>query len=292
MKLVNPSLYPAAYLEAAKSHIYESKRGRIGITQLIDSPQIRNLWLDKYEEVVLDCDDFFTSMLGTAFHKYLEEHLPDKGQVAERKFEYEIEQGIMLVGKADVSGGSDTVIESKTIEDYKLMAAFSYVFDKTDYFEKQLNILRWLAWKVDRVVIEKLIIHIFIKDWTFYESQKNPDYPKSRYIRQEIKCWSFEETEKYVFERIALHKDKNYKCDDTDKWVKLEKWAVMKKGTEKAMRLLDTEEDAMNYISSKKLDVEYNKQNIYIVQRKTEAKRCMSFCNVRSVCPYAQSLRG
>ncbi len=281
MRLTNVLGYPPAYVKLAESHIYPRKRGRIGCTELIDSPQVRNLTIEKYDDIVLDVDDLFTSMLGTSWHKDLQNNLPAGTQVAERKLEYEIEPGIVIVGKADVLGGG-------VIEDYKLMAAFSFVFDKTDYFEKQLNILRWLLWKVDGTVINKLIIHAFIKDWSFYESQKQHDYPKSRYLKLNIKCWPFEQTEKYIRERVELHKDKNYKCTDEDKWIKLEKFAVMnRKKPDKAVRLLDTREEAEAYVKEKGL----TSPDIYIQQRKTEPKRCTSFCNVRSVCPYALGLR-
>jgi hypothetical protein len=281
MKIVNTLCYPSAYLEAAKKHIYPAKRGRIGVTQLIDSPQIRSLWIERFDDVTLDVDDMFVSMLGTAFHKYLEDSLPEGSQVAERKLEYEIEPGITLVGKADVSGGG-------RIEDYKLMAAFSYVFDKTVYFEQQLNILRWLLYKVDGTEIKELIIHIFVKDWSFYESQKNVDYPQSRYIKQKIACWPLEKIEKFVRERVELHKNKDYKCTDEDKWIRLEKFAVMnRKKPGKAVRLLDTQALAEAYIKEKGLA----SPDIYIQQRKTDPKRCVSFCSVRSVCEYAKGLR-
>ena len=76
MKLTNRLGYPVPYMEAAKKHIYPKVAGRIGATTLIDSPQVRRLMIEHWDELEQDVEAMFVAMLGTAWHKFLENNSP------------------------------------------------------------------------------------------------------------------------------------------------------------------------------------------------------------------------
>ena len=240
--------------------------------------------IEKYDSISVDIEDFMVAMLGTAFHGVLEKHRPPYCEV-EVKYEYPISQTppLLLVGKVDITNVTD-------IEDYKLMSAFSWIFDKDKHFAEQLNILNFLRWKAEGIQSKHLRIHAFIKDWSKYQAQRESDYPQEKYFCREVEVWPMEKTIQFIKDRLKLHLDANYECTDEDKWIRLGKHAVMEKDKKKAMRLLDTAPEALAYIQEKGLMDKYGKGLITIEQRKTEANRCLNYCNCRSVCPYALSL--
>lgn len=284
MRLTNRLNYPPAYIEAANHHIYQPKPDRIGVTALITSPQTRRLVIEKWDDLVLDIEDFFTPMVGISFHNYLEKNCPE-GYTAEQKWEYLI-NGLTLVGKADIVDGG--------IEDYKLMSGWSWTFSKDEDWAEQLNCLNWLRFKNggehQKDIAKYLRVHAFIKDWSKYQAERSSNYPQKRYFCIEIPIWPIEKTERFINRRIALHKDKNYQCSDEDKWIKIEKFAVMQHGRKSALRLLDTFADAEKYILDNGITQKYTTNKIYIEQRKSEPKKCLDFCTARSVCPFALGL--
>lgn len=279
MILTNKLGWPDAYVKLAFGNSYRPNPERIGVTALNKSPQIRQLQLEQWDNITCDVGDFFTGILGNCLHKALELNAP-AGTRPEHKLEYNVD-GLTLVGKADLSNGG--------IEDYKLMAAFSWVFGEDKDFIEQLNVLNWLRVKNGFEPAKFLRIHAFIKDWSVYQT-RDKDYPQQRYIKMDVPIWPLEETEHFIRQRIALHKNPNYTCSDADKWVKLEKWAVMKKGGKKAERLLDTAIEAEQYIIQRNWANAYAKGDIHIEQRKSQPRNCQDYCIVRSVCPFARSL--
>lgn len=300
MKLTNKLNYPPAYVKAAERYIYPRTEGRIGVTELIESPQIRRLYIERYDDLIIDVSDFFTPMLGSAWHYNLQRNCPEEFK-AEKKYEVDLVTSqsdgkkignvlqkrigdITLVGKADLVNGG--------IEDYKLMSAWSWVFDKDKHFIDQLNILNWLRINSGIQSANYLRTHCFIKDWSPYKAKQNSDYPQQKFFRRDLPVWPLEQTEKFIVERLKLHADKNYQCTDEDKWSRAEGFAVMKKGRKSALRVLNTQAEAMKWC----IDNNWAKsgqllKEISIVERKSECKRCLSYCSVRSVCPFAKSLK-
>lgn len=277
MRIVNDLGLPQAFINAVsgKDPNYKPDPTRIGVTALIDSPMVRRLYIEHYDELVVLASDYLSSFLGICLHEKLQRHAPE-GYAAEKKYEFKIGD-LTLVGIADLVNGG--------IEDYKLMSAWSWVFDKEKHFEQQLNILNWMRVKNGEKPAEYLRIHCFIKDWTRYQT-KNPDYPQQKYFSYDLKIWPLETTEQFINDRLKLHLDKNYICTEEDRWIRNESWAVMKQGRKSAVRCLETAEFALNYIQNKGLMDEYTKGTVTIVERKSEAKRCSEYCKCKSVCKF------
>jgi hypothetical protein len=277
--LTNKLSYPEAYVALATNNSYEPNPGRIGVTALIKSPQIRRLQIEHWKDIVADVGDFFKGIMGNANHKALELNCPP-GYKAEQKWEYNVD-GLILVGKADLNNGG--------IEDYKFLSAWSWVFGEDAEWIEQLNCLNWLKVKNGGEPAKYLKVHAFIVDWSEYQA-RDKSYPQQKYLAVDIPIWPLEETEHFIRQRISLHKNPAYTCSDADKWVKLEKWAVMKKDGKKAERLLDTAQEAEAYIMQRKWQNDYANGKIYIEQRKTRPRNCESYCIARSVCEFAKGL--
>lgn len=281
MRIVNDLNFPPAYMKAIEGQDpnYKPDPQRIGVTALIDSPQIRQLTLKEWDNIVVPASDYFTGFLGQAMHSAFEKHIPD-GCMAEKKWEVRVGD-LTLVGKADLT--------NRGIGDYKLMSGWSWVFDKEKHFEEQLNILNWLRIKSGDKPAEFLRIFCFIKDWTEYQT-RNKDYPQQRYFQTDLKIWPLEETDQFIQSRLTLHRQKDYQCNDEDKWCRVEKIAVMQKDRKNAVKLCDTYEEANKYILEYNLTKGVASGIIRLVQRKSECRRCLGYCGVRSVCPFALSL--
>ena len=60
----------------------------------------------------------------------------------------------------------------------------------------------------------------------------------------------------------------------------------MKQGRKNALRLLDSEQEAIDYLNDL-----IDPQKAYIEHREGSPKRCWSYCNVRNFCPQLRAER-
>jgi len=93
--------------------------------------------------------------------------------------------------------------------------------------------------------------------------------------------WHIDETEAFLDERIAAHQHPAPEpCTDEERWKSADVSAVMKGGREKAVRLFDKKEDALNWIDQQK-----DRQGLFVNVRAGSFRRCESYCDVSHVCP-------
>jgi hypothetical protein len=102
----------------------------------------------------------------------------------------------------------------------------------------------------------------------------------------DIPIWEMAVTEKFIRDRIEAHRqakvahdwgDELPLCTDADRWVRGDKWAVMKEGRKTAVRVYDNSEEA---IALALTDSKFN-----VVERKGEPVRCTgNFCGVAAWC--------
>jgi hypothetical protein len=69
--------------------------------------------------------------------------------------------------------------------------------------------------------------------------------------------------------------DKLLPCTPEERWERPTRYALMKKGRKRAIKLYDTEEDANGAVKEKDHYVEY---------RKGESVRCENYCPVKEFC--------
>jgi len=75
-------------------------------------------------------------------------------------------------------------------------------------------------------------------------------------------------------------------CSDKDMWKKNDTWAVKKKGQKRALRVLDSEEEAIKYMEwHNETDQAYTKKtNLEMEFRSGEFTRCGNYCSVADFC--------
>jgi hypothetical protein len=219
-------------------------------------------------------DDFILSGFGTAWHQYLSKFIPEARVYSEQTLQMECEGTI-------ISGTPDVRSSAGAIDDYKVTSAWSFVFAKPEW-EQQLNVYSLLA-ESNGFPISRLTIHAFLRDWSARNAMLyKPDYPDRPFYSVSIPLWSMERRKQFVQERLADHNNGLRPCTPEERWQRETTWAVMKQGTKRALRVLDTEREALTWLNSHTS----NKENVHIECRPGACRRCEDYCFVRSVCEF------
>lgn len=268
-RVTNRHGLPKAVVDAVLNDPYTGG-GDITATKLIDAPQIRVLGGKHRDEIVTDVSERVWSLLGQAVHTVLERAgLRQEGMVAEQRLFAEV-NGWQLSGQADVIDLDDGAIRDyKVTTVYKARGSFSW--------NRQLNVLRWLAMK-NGYDIKRLEIIAIFRDWRKVESERNPDYPRAAIQAIDIPIWDDDALEQYIDERVRMHQaaasGEHIPCSEEEQWRDADKWALIKPGSSRALKVLDAE------------PVPFDVPEGYIVQHRPGApKRCQHYCDVSRWCP-------
>lgn len=288
---------------------YKPKSDRISVSALIDSPRIRTLQIEKWDEIERDIAVSLTSLGGISLHQRAES-FAETDELAEQKLEdskdsQENPLGLVLVGKADVYNN-----QTKQIRDWKSMGCYGLAFiDKIKKMTAQLNCYAWQK-LMRQQIVESLWLDIYWKNWKYEEYQRATDklnavsfdltnggvlkgYPPIPYSQVKLPLWTFDQQEQYIKDQIHYHLTTPMDCND--RWPKADEWAVMKEGRKSALRVLDTYEKATNWCLENIL-IELPKQGYYlkkgisIVKREGKCIRCGAegfYCPVWNCCPDA-----
>ena len=291
---------------------YKPKQDRISVSALIDSPRIRTLQIEKWDEIERDVAISLTSLGGISFHDRAQKYAENDEQ-AERKLEDSNDSngnplGLILVGKSDNYicanfGGSNPIYQ---LRDWKSMGCYGLAFpDKIIKMTSQLNIYAWQH-LIRKQSVESLYLDIYWKNWKYEEYQRATDklnsiffdltdggvldgYPPIPYSQVKLLLWSFEQQEQFIKDRIHYHLTSPMDC--SDRWQTADTFAVMKEGRKSALRVLDSFNDALGYCVANKLSNGIILiKGISIVKREGKCIRCGVegfYCPCWSICPDA-----
>lgn len=266
--ITNKHGLPEALVKAVQNDPYTGG-GDISVTKLIDSPQRRQLLLAHGSAVEEDVSERIWSLLGQAVHHILERAGTDT--LVEQRLFAEV-AGWKLSGQFD-----RLHLASKTLSDYKVTTTYKAKGD--DNWTRQLNVLRWLAFQNGFIVDHLEIVAIF-RDFRKSEAERNPEYPQQAVKVIPIPVWPLDETEEYIRERVKLHQVAQAgrpswgvaPCTDEERWYSGDKWALMKPGAKRALRVLD----------EKPTDVP---DGLVLEHRPGIYRRCETYCEVAKWCP-------
>ena len=275
---------PDSLAAFARAPHYDSGDSDFTVTQLIDSPRIRILRNKHESEIEEDCYDSVFRLIGTAVHSISETHAPDH-VISEKRFFIE-RDGLKISGAVDAlyADGPDGNL---TIGDFKFTATRS--LEHTESWESQLNLYALLVEEATERTVDKLEVYALLRDWSFRRAGHDEDYPQRSGITVPIDLWSKERREEFLTERLKKHvaadgatdfTGEPPSCTQEETWETPTKWAVMQKERKRALRLLDSREDALEFISEKHPD----SSRVHIERRDGERIRCAHFCNVSKFC--------
>ena len=198
----------------------------------------------------------------------------------------------------NISGAIDLQITNEggiSIKDYKTTSVWAVMNEKIEW-EYQLNIYAWLVEKVKKIPVTDLGIVAILRDWKAREVDTKVDYPEAPIKEVEIKLWPFEERERFVSERIALHSDFDFAletdgdlpdCTPQEMWEKPATYAVMKEGNVRAKYVMPSQHEADLAVEELKKDKP--KEKFYVEIRKGERTRCATYCPVSTWCNQYQN---
>lgn len=282
MQFTNRYNVPSAILNNVLNDEYTKGDADISVTQLLNSPRIVLLQRVNDDKMVADVVDRLPSVLGTAMHKVLEKGA-EEDEIVEERFFYEI------LGWT-VSGAVDLQIPKPDgtweINDYKLTSVYSVMSEKWEW-TAQLNMYAYLMRMSTGRRATTLKIVAILKDWNRRQGAFKPDYPEAPIVMVDVEVWSDERQEEYIRDRVAIHQSNQKRldngeaidhCTDEERWLRGEKYAVMKKGRKSAVKLFDTKEDANGWI-------EQQDEAFTIEHRPGEPVRCAgNYCGVAQWC--------
>lgn len=270
--ITNKHGLPEALVKAVQNDPYSAGHSDISVTKLIDSPQRRQLLMQHVASIEEDVSERIWSLLGQAVHHILERAGTDT--MVEERLYAEVE-GWKLSGQFD-----RLHLASKTLSDYKVTTTYKAKGD--DNWTRQLNVLRWLAFQNGLIVDHLEIVAIF-RDFRKSEAERNPEYPQQAVKVIPIPVWPLDETEAYIRERVMLHQVAQAgrpswgmaTCTDEERWYTGDKWALMKPGSKRALRVLD----------EKPTEVP---DGLVLEHRPGIYRRCEQYCEVAKWCPQWQ----
>ena len=287
MKITNRYNVPQTLVALASRDYYSKGKADFSVTEIISPPRIQRLRRAHYDEMEQDVSEMLWALLGSALH-VVAERSQVEGHTTEERLSIEID-GVRLSGAIDLQDERGSGI---VITDYKFTSAWALRQDKPEW-EQQQNIYAYLVEKVKGRQVEGLKICALIRDWSRREAMNNPDYPQAPIQVIDIPLWDTNETERYIKERIELHRDSKVKadweeelpyCTEDERWVRETKYAVKKEGRKTAIRVYDTEAEATAHLGE--LDA---KEKAFIEIRKGEPVRCTgNFCGVAAWCSQYQ----
>jgi hypothetical protein len=302
MKIINDVQMPNHAFEAItklQGRLEPPTLDYIGVTTLMGEPLPRYLNARYWHQLEVKASETMNAIQGQLGHL-----LFDKVETTTiSKIPLQVEHdGFTIKGEADYY---DPILF--TLGDNKFKQVNSVTaqrISKDDSLERQLNIYCWMARKMGYDV-RHLQGDIYINGWTVYKSYGDSAYPKAPYLKIPIPIWEEAFTTQYLSERLKIHDTvairllKEYGpansltplgvvrldaamleipvCTDEERFAQPTKYAVMRDGQKKAVKLFDNPIDAEAFCGPK----------MSVVERKGGYMKCQFYCAFRhGLCPH------
>ena len=255
---------------------------RLSVTDLIDDPLVRVLYINHHDLIVRDYSDMLTMVQGTALHDRYEMVATDDEDVENKLEDIILDANgnviMVVVGKAD-SYFDETILDVKQTGCY----GPKYRIYK---WTKQLNVY---GWQIRRRMkeVKKLLIDVWYRDWkqnkVYYK-----DYPPIPFEIIELSLWPFEKQDEYVRRQVNLHvwftvqdspKQYGIPCSDKQRGIR---WEAYKGKNKTPSKTGDTKEEVEKFTKN------YRGANPFtFFIKQSEPVFCNLYCKSRSICPFS-----
>jgi hypothetical protein len=266
---------PQPIVDAVRGDPYSSGGSDITVTTLLKPPRAVALERQHASEIVEDAADRLWALVGQIGHSILERG--SKESITERRLFTEI-NGWKVSGQVDL-------VPPDLLIDYKFTTVWSCKDGLKPEWEQQLNMLHLLCIRNDINIVKAQIVAIY-RDWSTLEARRSPDYPQTQVELFDVPLWAFSKVEAYMLERVMAHQSAREtlpECSSEERWEKPTKWALMKKGRERAVRVFESAQAA-------NAALEGTSKEHYIQERPGEQVRCQSYCAAMPFCAQARAL--
>ncbi len=276
-KLTNKGHLPQPLYEAIckVNEKYDPGDSDITVTQLIDSPRIRLLRKKHEDEIEEDVSQMIWRFFGSVSHEVIA-NMGDFNKLVEERLNINV-----LGWKV---GGQLDLLENDVLSDYKITSKYSVKNGVKPEYEKQLNCLHYLLIKNGQDV-KKLQMVVILRD---------AGRTDEKVVVLPVRMWGLVKIEEYIEFQVERHQEIEHMfnilaalpfCSDEERWYVPPKFALMKKGNKRAVKLYDSITEATTKASL------LNSGDIkkhYVEERKGENKRCEGYCEVNKWCDWWQ----
>lgn len=301
MKFTNKQNLPQPYYSAVANDDYDSGVCDYTPSSLIRPPYMARLLRDHNDEIEVDVADRFYSLMGQMAHKLLE--TADTTASTEVRIYKEFQKWVIGMKYDRLYIDKETAIlqDWKMTTSYKFTKDFNGNYPEIDEWEIQLNIgayiLRNGGYTIERKKevpfspqkINQIEIVGLIRDWQKKEADNNHLYPQHPVIVRGIRMWSDKEVESYLSSRCQEHDDAMKSpsieyvkpCTPKEMWQRPDRFALMKFGNKRAVKLFDSQSAISKHITENNLDPKKH----FIEPRPGERIRCeRGYCDVAKFC--------
>lgn len=277
---------PQPFVDAVtSSHTY--KPNRYSVTEVIGGTCEAVLKRRHHGESTEDVADRLWAIFGTAVHKVLQESPAQEGQEREKWLCVPIDND---GEKYELSGIFDLYDKStQTVTDWKVTSVWTVQFADFESWRKQTLIYCWMLKQAGEEARRGEIVAM-LRDHSMRKASLDSDYPQSPVFKV---SWDFDDNDFAEAEKLVsdwfievkfqekLPDDRLAPCDEKSRWHKPDKWAIMKDGRKRAVRVFDDEADAVELLNR----LEETDRGHHIEFRRGEDTKCESYCPVSDFCP-------
>ncbi len=279
MILTNHLNLPEQIVNAVKKDDYNNN-GTYSATTLLKDPKEIILFNRHKDEITEDVSEHVYSLLGTSVHYILEKAEEGENQFKEERLYYKF-------GDDTISGKFDFYdMEEEMLGDYKVTTVYKYLLGDNEHYRFQLLTYAYLLRKNGFPCKGGRIYQIF-RDWQRSKAKFDKSYPQKpvNVITFRFYDKDFTYIENEIQQRLAnIHKYEDFAddeipiCSKENRWATDDKFAVMKKGRKSAMRVLNSKEEAEEWMK--------NNGGEFIQERPAESRKCVDYCSCCEFCNF------
>lgn len=280
MIITNELNLPQAFVQMAQRDEYETANNEYRVTSLLKGIRETELERRHSHEIKRDVSDMVWLLFGTATHSILERQKEGDREIKETRLKMEMD-GIVLSGQFDLYNE-----EEERITDYKTASVWKIIYGNYEDWRRQLLIYAYMLRDAGFPVKRGRVV-AFLKDHNKRDAKVKAGYPKlpvqpvdftfSERDFQEIEVWLKEKVAEVKRAR-ELPDDRLPLCTQEERFNSGDKYAVIKKGRKTALRVLDSKEEAEQWMASNGGDS--------IEIRPGEDKKCQDYCAAKEFCSY------
>jgi hypothetical protein len=282
MIITNKLNLPEGFVKAVSTEKHNAP-GSLSATTLIQGIKQIILMDRHWDKLEDDVSDRIWAIFGTAVHSLMESE--GENNSTEQRMEYKVDD-ITVTGRIDSYN-----MQTGIIDDYKTASVNKVKFaDFTDWYTQGM-IYAWLLTRNNFKVKQCRFIAL-LKDHSKTEALRDYQYPKNPVYLYEFPVTPQDlfKTGIYIrnkieeYKRCLLLQDNDIPpCTPEERWDKPPKFAVMKTGGKRAVRLFDNKDEADLLADTKGT-------GHYVERRQGESIKCQSYCLCNRFCNYYQEM--
>jgi hypothetical protein len=286
MTITNKLNLPGPIVQAIQANWYGGggEDRFASVTELI-KPTKQFLLAKRHQaEIEQDASEMIWTLMGSALHKVVESADIDNAMQEERL-------AVSFDGER-ITGGFD-LYHGGIVTDFKFTSVWGHIYgSRVREWTAQLNLYAYLLGRYGFEVEGIEVVAIF-RDWNRHKAKADPSYPKP-VERLRLDLWEREQAEAFLDQRIGeirrycdLPDDLIPACSPEERWESPDRFAVLKPGSVRALRVFDRIDEAQQFVREHK-----DADNLRVITRSDPPKRCLEFCPVNRFCHYYRSLVG